>query len=72
MAEEKKRGAFSNMLSFIRASRAEMKNVVWPTKRQVVKNTAVVFGFVLLCGAFIWTADVALQYLVNGLFNIIH
>lgn len=71
MAEEKKKGLFSRLGGTFRAVRSEMKKVVWPSKKQVVQNTAVVFSFVFVSGIFIWTVDAILQFLVNGLFNII-
>ena len=55
-----------------REMRAELKKVVWPTKKQVLQNTVVVLIAVLVVGAFIWIFDaisnLVVQWLI-GLFN---
>ena len=57
---------------WFREMRAELKKVVWPTKKQVLQNTVVVLIAVLVVGAFIWIFDaisnLVVQWLI-GLFN---
>lgn len=52
---------------FINQSIAELKKVVWPTKKQVVKLTAVVIGVSLATGLFIGGLD----YLFTNLIGIL-
>ena len=52
--------------------RAELKKVVWPTKKQVLQNTVVVLISVLVIGVFIWIFDAISNLIVQwliGLFN---
>ena len=45
------------MAKYFRELRSELKKVVWPTPQQVLKNTLVVAGCVLVIGVFIWLFD---------------
>ena len=61
MAEVKKENWFKRTLGgiarYFRELRSELKKVVWPTARQVAKNTLIVLACVLVVGAFIWMFD---------------
>ena len=50
------------MGQFFREVKAEMKKVVWPSRKQVVNNTLIVFAVVLVAGIFIWVLDLIFQY----------
>ena len=57
---------------WFREMRAELKKVVWPTKKQVLQNTVVVLISVLVIGVFIWIFDAISNLIVQwliGLFN---
>ena len=49
--------------------RGEMKKVVWPSKKQVINNTAVVLACCVIVCVFIWILDGALSGLVNLLLS---
>lgn len=55
---EKKKGGIGK---WFRELKSELKKVVWPTKAQVVKNTGIVIGMVIVVGAFIALADFLLN-----------
>ena len=61
MAESKKKNwfarAWEGICRYFRELRSELKKVVWPTPRQVFKNTLVVLVCVLVIGIFIWVFD---------------
>src|SRR5262245_39796111 len=40
----------------------ETKKVVWPTKRESIQTTAVVFGFVLVMAIMLWLTDKTLEW----------
>ncbi|MHB9146493.1 MAG: preprotein translocase subunit SecE [Symbiobacteriia bacterium] len=48
---------FAQLVKFFQDSRAEMRRVVWPTRRQTAVYTAVVLFAVVLFGAVIWGID---------------
>ena len=50
-----------------RELRSELKKVVWPTPKQVLKNTAIVVGCVVAVGVFIWLFDFVAQVGINAL-----
>ena len=47
----------------------EMKKVSWPTPKQVLKNTVIVIGCVLVVGVFIWMFDLIAGVGINGLID---
>ncbi|MBQ8757230.1 MAG: preprotein translocase subunit SecE [Oscillospiraceae bacterium] len=61
MAEGKKanwfKRFFGGIARYFRELRSELRKVVWPTPRQVLKNTLIVLACVVIVGAFIWIFD---------------
>ena len=51
-------------LNFARESIRETKKVVWPTRKEALQITAVVFGFVLIMAIFLWGTDKLLEVLL--------
>ena len=51
---------FKRVAKFFRDCKGEMKKIVWPTKKQVVNNTIVVFVAMGVVGVAIWIIDFAL------------
>lgn len=47
---------------------AEVKKVVWPSKKQIINNTAVVIAVVFIIGVIIWILDFVMEYLANLIF----
>ena len=43
----------------------EAKRVVWPTRKETVQTTLVVFGFVFVMAAFLWMVDAGLLWAVR-------
>jgi preprotein translocase SecE subunit len=62
--EPTQRGA-GRLMSFLRASWAELQRVQWPDRRQVAQATAVVLGFVIVAGAYLGLADRVASELVD-------
>lgn len=58
-APKKKSG--NKIVRFFKEVKSEMKKVVWPSKKQVVKNTLIVIAAVTLIGIVIWVLDAAFQ-----------
>ena len=46
-----------NPFQFIQQVRAEVSKVVWPTRREVVLTSAMVFVLAILTAAFFWVID---------------
>jgi preprotein translocase subunit SecE len=53
--------------SFSKDAIAETKKVVWPTRKETVQTTAVVFGFVLIMAIFLWATDKTLEWVLYDL-----
>lgn len=56
-------------VSFIREYKSEIKKIVWPDFKTVVKNTLIVLIVCVVVGAFIWLADWGLVSLRALLFK---
>jgi preprotein translocase subunit SecE len=54
-------------LAFAKESIRETKKVVWPTRKEAMQITAVVFGFVLMMAIFLWGTDKILEFLLYDL-----
>jgi len=52
-------------VGFSRESWAETKRVVWPTRKETVQTTGVVFLFVVVLALFLWIVDASLMSLVK-------
>ena len=69
MAEkEKKKGRIGEAW---RGFKSETKKIVWPTWKQVLKNTFVVLVIVLICAVIIGALDYAFSGGIKALANII-
>ena len=53
--------------AFGRESVAETKKVVWPTRKETIQTTAIVFGFVLIMAIFLWATDKTLEFALYDL-----
>jgi preprotein translocase subunit SecE len=56
-----------NFLGFAQESVRETKKVVWPTRKEAIQITAVVFGFVLVMAIFLWGTDKILEFVLYDL-----
>ena len=54
---------------FFKDLKGETKKVVWPSKKQIINNTAVVLACCVIVGVFILILDGALSGLVNLLLS---
>ena len=67
-AEKKKFG--SRITRYLRDMKGELKKVVWPTKKQTVKNTGVVITCVFVVGVFVWVFDAVAGQLIGALLHL--
>ncbi len=51
---------------FARESVRETKKVVWPSRKEAMQITGVVFGFVVLMAIFLWGTDKILEAVLYG------
>lgn len=54
-------------VGFAKESVRETKKVVWPTRKEALQITGVVFGFVLLMAIFLWGTDKVLEFVLYDL-----
>jgi len=56
-----------NFLGFAAESWREVKKVVWPTPKETLQMTAVVFGFVVIMAIFLWSTDKLVGFVLYDL-----
>ena len=54
-------------VAFARESWEEAKRVVWPTRKETLQTTGVVFAFVFVMAVFLWMVDAGLLWLTQKL-----
>lgn len=69
MAEVKKENVFKRFGKWLRGVKSELKKVVWPTRAQVLNNTAVVIVvsaiFAIVIGLIDWAAYAGIKALLG-------
>jgi preprotein translocase subunit SecE len=63
--------ARTNPLQFVQQVRAEVSKVVWPTRREVLLTTVMVFIMAALTAVFFALVDVAIREGLVGVFAIV-
>ena len=58
----------NKIVKFFKEIKSEIKKVTWPTRKQVVNNTAIVIAVVVIVGLIIFAFDQAFQW---GLFELL-
>lgn len=56
-----------DFVGFARESVRETKKVVWPSRKEAMQITGVVFGFVLIMAIFLWGTDKLLEVVLYDL-----
>ncbi|WP_459616287.1 preprotein translocase subunit SecE [Bordetella sp. 2513F-2] len=54
-------------LSFAGESYNEVKRVAWPTRKETIQMTGIVFAFVAVMGLFMWLLDKGIEWILYGL-----
>ena len=56
-----------DLRQFFVDARVELRKVVWPTRQDTLRMTAVVFVFVVVAGVFFWAVDLVLAWATRHL-----
>ena len=65
--QAERRPSGNRVISFLRASWAELQRVQWPDRQQVAQATGVVLGFVIITGIFLGIADYVAGKIINAI-----
>lgn len=61
--------AIANPVKFVQEVRAEVAKVVWPTRREVVLTTIMVFIMATLTAIFFSLVDLIIRFGLTGVLN---
>jgi len=53
-------------IAFAQESYNEVKRVVWPTRKETLQMTGIVFAFVAVMGLFLWVLDKLVEWALFG------
>jgi len=53
-------------IAFAQDSYSEVKRVIWPTRKETIQMTGIVFAFVAVMGLFLWLLDKLVAWLLFG------
>ena len=68
--EDKKPGLFKRIGKWFREMKSELKKVIWPTPKQLAKNTGVSLVVMIASAIVIWGFDQLAQMLVRALLTL--
>lgn len=66
--QNEKKGPFKKVVRFFKDLRSEFKKIVWPTRKQALKNTGVVLLFMAIVAIGIWSLD----WILINIFNLMY
>lgn len=55
------------LLNFTRESIQEARNVVWPSRKETIQTTGIVFAFVIIMAIFLFLTDKSLEWVLYDL-----
>ena len=53
-------------IAFAQDSYGEVRRVVWPTRKETIQMTGIVFAYVAVMGLFLWLLDKLIAWLLFG------
>ncbi len=62
--------ALTNPLQFVQQVRAEASKIVWPTRREVMLTSAMVFVFTTICAIFFAIVDLGIRQGLQGILSL--
>jgi len=65
MAENKNTAKKDKAMKFFRETKSEIKKVSWPSKTQLIHNTAVILAFVVIMTVILSVFDIAFEKLLS-------
>lgn len=54
-------------IGFAQESYYEVRKVIWPTRKETVQMTGIVFAFVAVMGIFLWLLDKSLEWVLYSI-----
>jgi preprotein translocase subunit SecE len=54
-------------LGFAQESYYEVRKVIWPTRKETIQMTGIVFAFVAVMGIFLWLLDKSLEWVLYSI-----
>ena len=68
--DDKKPGLFKRIAKWFREMKSELKKVIWPTPKQLMKNSGVSLAVMIASAVVIWGFDQLAQALVRALLTL--
>ena len=69
--DEKKPGFFKRIGKWFREMKSELKKVVWPSRKELTKNSTVSLVMMVISAIVIWGFDELAQMLIKALLTLV-
>ncbi len=70
MKDKKKMNLFKKIKNFFVEYKIEIKKIVWPTQKTVLRNTAIVLTMIVIIGLFVAALDTGLMKLLSYVMSV--
>ena len=60
-------GPGQRLVAFLKDAVAETKRVTWPTRKETIQMTGIVFAFAVVSAILLWVTDKSLEYIIFDL-----
>ncbi|MBQ3125246.1 MAG: preprotein translocase subunit SecE [Clostridia bacterium] len=60
----------AKLVKYFKDTKAELKKVTWPSKKQIKNNTGIIIVFILIVAVFLFVCDLAFGGLRQALLNL--
>ena len=68
--DDTKPGVMTRVGKWFREMKSELKKVIWPSKDQLIKNSLISVGMIIISSIVIWGFDEIAQLLVRALLTL--
>jgi len=62
---------WKKLRTFLKEVRAEMQKVSFPSREEVISTSIVVVVSSFIFGIFLWASDLVIQFLYQGIFEVL-
>ncbi len=70
MNEQNKKNPIDGIVNFLKESKSELKKIVWAGPKQIINNSLLVLGAILIAGLVVSAIDFLFFNGINGLIGI--
>jgi preprotein translocase subunit SecE len=71
MSEQKKKPSLAGIGNFLKEAKSELKKIVWASPKQIINNSILVLGAIIVAGLAVSLIDFLFTSGVQGIINLL-